>query len=215
MRRREVSASKKILGDERLTLGGFDDNGSSDKDSSAENSNTYACLPENVSLSKRATIQLYDSVNSSNNIVSPNVDNMLDSIVDTRDTLNTSMCKHLNEWKIQREFVLKYKQEPVLDKKCGLQWPYRKDTCVGDYYQNFGLPHFGNEQPGETYYYSPLGIYVFGIVNYTGEKINAYEYHEGGGVKGGNTVCCLAWKNLLDLGIIKEWEESGKKQGGD
>ena len=122
----------------------------------------------NESLSQRATLQLYDPVNLLNNeVVQANV---FDDIVDARDTLITSMCTHVNEWKAQRELVLKCKHESVLDMKCGVQWPYRRDTFVGDYCQNFGLPHFGNEQPGETYYYSPLGVYVFGIVNYADEK---------------------------------------------
>ena len=100
-----------------------------------------------------------------------------------------------------------------MDSKCGVRWPHRRDTFVGDYCQNFGLPHFGNEQPGETYYYSPLGVYIFGIVNYADEKMNAYCYHEGQGAKGGNNVCSLIYKNLEKLGIVKEWEESGKKPG--
>ena len=120
MRRREVAASKEILREDRLLPGGFNDPGSSDEDSYAEDQNTSAYLPVTVSLSQRAAIQLYDSVNSSNNVVSPNVDNLLDDIVDTRDTLITSMCKHVKKWKVQRELVLKCKQESVLDKKYGV-----------------------------------------------------------------------------------------------
>ena len=101
----------------------------------------------------------------------------------------------------------------MLDLNNGVKWPDRRDCFVGDYCQNMGLPHFGNEQPGETYYYSPLGIYIFGIVNYATEKMNAYVYHEGVGAKGGNNVCSLVYKNLEDCGIIKEWKESGKKPG--
>jgi hypothetical protein len=54
-----------------------------------------------------------------------------------------------------------------------------------------GLPHHGNEQPGETYYYSPLSIFVFGITNYANEMLNAYVYDEGEAKKGGNNVCSL------------------------
>ena len=148
MRRREVAASKAILREDRLLLGGFNDLGSSDEDSDIEIENTSACVPVNESLSQRASLQLYDPVNSVNIAV---VDqNVLDDIVDARDTLITSMCSHVNEWKVQRELVLKCKHESVMDKKCGVHWPYRRDTFVGDYCQNFGLPHFGNEQPGET-----------------------------------------------------------------
>ena len=177
LRRREVAASKEVLREDRLMLGEFNVDGSSDEDSSAKDANDDICLPVNLTLSQRATIELYDSVNSSNTVVSPNADNILDDIVDTRDSLIASMCKHVNEWKVQREFVLKCKHESVLDKKCGVQWPYRKDTFIGDYCQNFGLPHFGNEQPCETYYYYPLGVCIFGIVNYVDGKMNTYAYH--------------------------------------
>ena len=43
--------------------------------------------------------------------------------------------------------------------------------------------------------------------------MNAYCYHEGQGAKGGNNVCSLIYKNLEKLGIVKEWEKSGKKPG--
>jgi len=47
---------------------------------------------------------------------------------------------------------------------------------VGDYAQNLGVPHFGGEQPGDTYYYSPLSVYCFGVVDVCGEqdKLHAY-----------------------------------------
>ena len=40
----------------------------------------------------------------------------------------------------------------------------RKITKVGDYAQNEGVPHFGCKQPGDIYYFSPLSVYIFGIV---------------------------------------------------
>ena len=43
----------------------------------------------------------------------------------------------------------------------------RQDRVVvytADYSQNMGLPNFAGEQPGETYYYSPLQAFVFGVV---------------------------------------------------
>jgi len=38
-------------------------------------------------------------------------------------------------------------------------------TLVIDYCQNLDLPHVGQEQPGDTYYYSPIWLYCLGIVN--------------------------------------------------
>ena len=38
-------------------------------------------------------------------------------------------------------------------------------------------------------------------------------YDEGGGKKGGNNVASLLYNNLEVEGVIKEWEDSGKKPG--
>ena len=46
------------------------------------------------------------------------------------------------------------------------------------------LPHFGQEQPGETYYYSPLNISCFGITDFATNVLDAFVYHEGEGKKG-------------------------------
>lgn len=51
----------------------------------------------------------------------------------------------------------------------------------GDYSQGFWLPHHGNKQTGETYYYSPLGVNTFGMTSYVTEILNAHVYHEGEG----------------------------------
>ena len=39
-------------------------------------------------------------------------------------------------------------------------------TFVVDYGQNMELPVYNKEQPGCTYYYSPLSIYNLGVVNH-------------------------------------------------
>ena len=71
---------------------------------------------------------------------------------------------------------------------------------MADYSQSEQLPYFGNEQPGETYYYSPLKVSIFGIVDFSvkGGKLTAFVYHEGEGKKGGDNVASL---------LLKEWKE--------
>ena len=81
--------------------------------------------------------------------------------------------------------------------------------CVTmDYAQNLGLPHFGANQPGETYYYSPLNVNVFGIVDNscTPETLDAYAYHEGEAAKGANQVTSLLVKYLRDRNLLIEGE---------
>ena len=79
-------------------------------------------------------------------------------------------------------------------------------TLVMDYAQNCELPHLGSNQPGKTYYYSPLKINVFGIVN-AGKNsgyLDAYLYHEGEGRKGGNNVASLLIKYLVQRKWLRE-----------
>ena len=75
----------------------------------------------------------------------------------------------------------------------------RHDMLVSDYAQNLDLPHFGEEQPGDSYYFSPLFVNVFGVVNCATDVMNAYTYHEGEGDKGGNNVVSLLWKYLKNM----------------
>jgi hypothetical protein len=79
---------------------------------------------------------------------------------------------------------------------------------VADYSQNLGLPHFGEEQPGDTYYFSPLSVYIFGIVDvsFSPDVLHAYGYTEDQGAKGGNNVASLIMHALESFG----WLSSGK-----
>jgi hypothetical protein len=65
-------------------------------------------------------------------------------------------------------------------------------TFVVDYSQNMELPTYNDEQPGCTYYYSPLSVYNSGVVNHAhtykngivGKQMYVHVYHEGVGKKG-------------------------------
>ena len=83
---------------------------------------------------------------------------------------------------------------------------------ICDYAQNLGLPHFGEEQPADIYYFSELTVNIFGVADVTRKptKMLAYGYHEGEGNKGGNNVASLVMKALNDLGWLKEGRE-GKR----
>lgn len=77
-------------------------------------------------------------------------------------------------------------------------------TIIVDYCQNLNLPHLGNEQPGDAYYFSPLSIYTFGICNSVTGHLHAYVYDESEGAKGGNNVASLildyVQTNLVKVG---------------
>ena len=40
-------------------------------------------------------------------------------------------------------------------------------TFVIDYGQNMDIPVINEEQPGPTYYFSPVGVYNLGVVHHT------------------------------------------------
>ena len=83
--------------------------------------------------------------------------------------------------------------------------PSERILCyVGDYAQNLYIPNFASEQPGETYYFSPLSCYCFGMVDCSTvpTKLTALLYTEDVGKKGGNNVASLIWLNLKRLGVV-------------
>ena len=84
--------------------------------------------------------------------------------------------------------------------------------------QNPGLPNFEGEQPGDTYYFSPLTVLLFGIVDNATEdgieRMDAYVWRENDGERGANNICsCLlkyfkmrGWlkKNYFELSIVAD-----------
>ena len=79
-------------------------------------------------------------------------------------------------------------------------------AIVVDFMQNMDLPSFGSNQPGETYYYTPVNVNTLGIVDCNNEKdhLHGYIYDEGEANKGGNVVASLIIKHLKDRGLLEE-----------
>jgi len=80
------------------------------------------------------------------------------------------------------------------------------------------LPVYNKEQPGITYYYSPLSIYNLGIVDHAhvyddglvSEHMHCHVYHEGVGKKGANNVSSLIMKMLRGLNLLHENSVGGE-----
>ena len=77
-------------------------------------------------------------------------------------------------------------------------------VVIVDFCQNVQLPSHKKDQPGETYFFVPLNIFVLGIVDCNSKKdhLHAYIYTEAEGGKGGNLVASLLMKYLLDRGLL-------------
>lgn len=98
---------------------------------------------------------------------------------------------HMNGQKQMRDFINQRTEEARASSS-----NVHAERCfafVMDYAQNLDLPHFGGEQPGVTYYYSPLNVYIFGIVDLglQPEQLEAYCYTEGKAKKGAANVASM------------------------
>ena len=82
-------------------------------------------------------------------------------------------------------------------------------VAIVDFCQNVQLPLHKKDQPGETYFFVPLNIYVLGIVDCNSEKsyLHAYMYTEAEGGKGGNLVASLIMKYLFNRRLLdgRQW----------
>ena len=104
------------------------------------------------------------------------------------------------------------------DGKSKVSHSERHYMFVVDYGQNMEIPVFKDQQPGVTYYYSPLSIYNLGMVdqahnNGDGEfkdQMFCHVYHKGVGMKGANNVCSIILKTLRLMDIMKQDDMGGE-----
>ena len=84
--------------------------------------------------------------------------------------------------------------------------------------QNMENPSFHKEQRGKAYYYSPMGVYNFGVVDHGHQSPNgtvvehmyAHVYHEGMSKKGANNVASLLLKTMHIMDILHADEVGGE-----
>jgi hypothetical protein len=69
----------------------------------------------------------------------------------------------------------------------------RECVIVCDYAHNMPLPHYGDEGPGDIYYFSPLILNLFGIIDLSPSptKLSCYAYHNFMTKKRRNNVASL------------------------
>jgi hypothetical protein len=88
-------------------------------------------------------------------------------------------AKHVEMARAQRMLFNQKKNDSLL--LAGAATELRTYTFVCDFAQNMYLPNFAAEQPGATYYFSPLNVYVFGIVDCSCQPshLSAFMFTEG------------------------------------
>lgn len=117
---------------------------------------------------------------------------------------------HVNAARAMRAYVNEMAAKAKQDRENNVRHSKRQYTIVMDYAQNLDLPHFGNEQPSETYYYTPQSIFIFGINDMSLDHLHAYVYPEDRGKKDANAVSSLLLHYLKERGIIMKLSRSGK-----
>ena len=122
------------------------------------------------------------------------------------------MTDHTFKYKAQRDRFNELVVEVQNEYKKNLECPDdRHDMFVADFSQNITLPWYGSDQPGDTYYYSPLNINLFGVYNCGSGIMNAFLYPQYESTKGANDVCSLLWLTLLKTGINPDCKVTRKK----
>jgi hypothetical protein len=128
-----------------------------------------------------------------------------DAITQEREEKIAEANLHVRMAKVQRELV--NRKIALARETRDYDHSDRTYTFIVDYGQNMELPMFGHEQPGDTYYFSPLTIYNLGVVDVShpeGDHLYCHIYKEGDGKKGGNNVSSLLMKTLQFLSLLKD-----------
>jgi hypothetical protein len=87
-------------------------------------------------------------------------------------------AKHVKMAQKQRELFVLKKEEAKWEAKNAQE--ERTYTFVANFAQNMYLPNFNAEQPGATYYYSPLNVYPLALYGSTDpSELMTFVYYKG------------------------------------
>ena len=108
--------------------------------------------------------------------------------------------EHVRQYTVQRCKCKHLIALSQLDISNHLPSLFRQKVLTIDMGQNLCLPNFEAEQPGDTYYFSPLTILLFGVVDNATEdgkdRMNAYIWREFDGARGANNIASCLLKDL-------------------
>jgi len=140
------------------------------------------------------------------------------TVAEEREVLLLECAVHVKMARVQRSLYQEKITNAIADAQAGVAHTSRRYTFVVDYGQNMELPVYNTQQPGCTYYYSPLSVYNLGMVNHAHEyedgtikeHMYAHVYHEGVGKKGANNVASLIVKTLRRLYLLQDDSVGGE-----
>jgi hypothetical protein len=124
----------------------------------------------------------------------------------TNEAILTCASGHVVMTRVMRDMTKEETMYALEDEDNNVVHSKRHYVLVGDYAQNLAAPHFGGAQPGDAHYFSPLTVFLFGLVCLatTPNRMNCYAYAEYEGNKGANNVACLLMCDLRSRGWLRE-----------
>jgi hypothetical protein len=139
-----------------------------------------------------------------------------DQVAEEREQMMLEAAEHIKMARAQRKFY----QDKVEEAKKSVDKHHseRTYTFVVDYGQNMELPVFNQQQPGCTYYFSPMTVNNLGIVDHAhkypdgmvSKHMHCHVYTDAVGKKGGNNVASLIMKTLRHLNLLRSDEQGGE-----
>jgi hypothetical protein len=127
-----------------------------------------------------------------------------------RELMLLQAAAHIKMAKAQRALYQANVADAVADATARKEHLVRRYTFVVDFGQNMELPVYNKEQPGCTYYFSPMSVCNLRVVNHAHiyndgwvrEHLHCHVYTKDLGKKGAINVALLIMKTLQKLNLI-------------
>ncbi len=139
-----------------------------------------------------------------------------DEVAEEREQIMLDAAEHMKMARAQ----LKLHQQKVEAAQRTVDRPHseRMYTFFVDYGQNMSLPIFNSQQPGATYYFSPMTVNNLGVVDQAhkyndgkvGEHMHCHVYTDAVWRKGANNMASLIMKTLRHLNILRDDEHGSE-----
>jgi hypothetical protein len=192
----------KFFTDHMMRCGGHgdddddDNNNEDDNDEDQDVVDELACLTRNININRPECAS--------------------DKVAEEKEQMMLEAAEHIKMARAQRQLY----QEKVEKARRTVEKVHLEQTYafVVEYGQNMELPIFNSEQPGATYYYSPMTVNNLGMVDHAhiypdrmvGDHMHRHVYTDAVGKKGANNVASLIMKTLRRLNLLCDDEQGSE-----
>ncbi|KAG7358348.1 hypothetical protein IV203_014936 [Nitzschia inconspicua] len=175
-------------------------------------------MEEMVLETEEDQVDFMQSVSTENGL---NIPESLTQLADSKEKELLEAAMHVKQALAMRALVNEKMETAKEHRNENVPHCDRVYTLVADFCQNMELPHFGSNQPGETYYLTPARLEGFGVVDVShsgkdGSDVDPLYFHcflEGHGAKGGSNVASMIVKTLNETGIMRRDGDGAAMRG--